>query len=155
MKFISAFFLAACLGSCVPPPPGGVVGHRSAYPAAGARPAGVGAYQRAKPADRPIQPGETSSAYRLRLARQQRDAIPDAQAIYQHQQADAWGRSSQTGIYRSTGGVTEEVHIGNQPVPVLPGQLPYSRPTYQGGYVPPGTTAVYDPHTGRFIPVRR
>ena len=35
-----------------------------------------------------------------------------------------------------------------QPVPVYP-------PVYQGGYVPPGTRGVYDPYTGRVIPVRR
>jgi hypothetical protein len=75
--------------------------------------------------------------------------------MYQHTQEDAWGRSSQTGTYRSRGGVVEELHIGNQQVPILPGQPPYARPTYQGGFVPPGTTAVYDPVTGRLIPVRR
>jgi hypothetical protein len=75
--------------------------------------------------------------------------------MYQHTQEDAWGRSSQTGTYRRSGGVVEELHIGNQQVPILPGQPPYARPTYQGGFVPPGTTAVYDPVTGRLIPVRR
>ena len=106
----------------------------------------------------PIRPGETSSAYRDRLARQQRDGVPDAQVMYQTNQQDAFGRRTDSGIYRSTGGVTEEVHIGNQQIPVIPGQYgpaPTYPNVYQGGYSAPGATTVYDPYTGRMIPVRR
>lgn len=106
----------------------------------------------------PIKPGETSSAYRDRLARQQREGVPDAQVMYQTNQQDFFGRRTDSGIYRSTGGVTEEVHIGNQQIPVIPGQYgpaPTYPNVYQGGYTAPGATMVYDPYTGRMIPVRR
>ncbi len=108
-------------------------------------------------ANPPIKAGETSSAYRERMDRQQRDSLPDAQVLYQHSASDAFGRSTQTGVIQQSGGVTREVFIGNQPV--YPGQSIYPPNQYNGtlqpGYVPSGTTAVYDPVTGRVIPVRR
>lgn len=82
---------------------------------------------------------------------------PDAQLLYQSTSSDAFGRSSQSGIIQQRGAVVDEVHVGNQPI--YPGQPVYGAPVYQGtlqpGYVPSGTSAVYDPATGRMIPVRR
>ena len=108
-------------------------------------------------ANPPIRAGETSTAYNQRLERQQNESLPDAQVLYQNSSSDAFGRSTNTGLYQQRGGVTEEVHIGNQPV--YPGQPIYPPTNYNGvvqpGYVPAGTTAVYDPLTGRVIPVRR
>ena len=108
-------------------------------------------------ANPPIKAGETSSAYRERQARQQRESVPDAQVLYQNSASDAFGRSTNTGIIQQSGGVTQEVFIGNQPV--YPGQSIYPPARYNGvlqpGYVPSGTTSVYDPVTGRVIPVRR
>lgn len=108
-------------------------------------------------ANPPIKAGETSSAYRERRDRQQRDSLPDAQLLYQKSASDGFGRSTQTGVIQQSGGVTREVFIGNQPV--YPGQSIYPPNQYNGtlqpGYVPSGTTAVYDPVTGRIIPVRR
>ncbi len=108
-------------------------------------------------ANPPIKAGETSTAYNQRMERQQRESVPDAQVLYQSTSSDAFGRTTNTGIYQQRGGVTEEYHIGNQPV--YPGQSIYPPANYNGtvqpGYVPAGTTAVYDPVTGRVIPVRR
>ena len=60
-------------------------------------------------------------------------------------------------MYQQRGGVIQETHIGNQRV--YPGQSVYPPASYNGvvqpGYVPSGTAAVYDPVTGRVIPVRR
>ncbi len=108
-------------------------------------------------ANPPIKAGETSTAYNQRLERQQREDVPDAQVLYQNSSSDAFGRTTNTGLYQQRGGVTQEYHIGNQPV--YPGQPIYPPTNYNGtvqpGYVPAGTTAVYDPVTGRVIPVRR
>ncbi len=151
--------LGALLAACVAPSaessyrPAGRKISRHSHPAAASNPYSMGGTSAQNP---PIQPGETSTAYRERLARQEREALPEAQVMYQSTQTDFWGRSSQLGLYRSTGGVTEEVHIGDQRLPVVPGQpVPVYPPVYQGGYVPPGTRGVYDPYTGRVIPVRR
>jgi len=108
-------------------------------------------------ANPPIKPGETSAAYRDRLERQQRESLPDARVLYQNSSSDAFGRTTNTGIYQQRGGVIQETHIGNQRV--YPGQSVYPPASYNGvvqpGYVPSGTAAVYDPVTGRVIPVRR
>jgi hypothetical protein len=108
-------------------------------------------------ANPPIKPGETSAAYQERQRRQQRDSLPDAQVLYQSTASDAFGRTTNTGVIQQSGGVTREVFIGNQPV--YPDQSIYPPNQYNGtlqpGYVPAGTTAVYDPVTGRVIPVRR
>ena len=162
-RLISALCLLCLLQACVLPPENGAVSSRKAmrvkpgsysYPQPGAS---SGSSARATSPN--IQPGETSSAYRLRQERQQREAVPDAQVMYHRSAQDILGRSSESGIYRSTGGVTEEVHIGNQQIPVVPGQrlgpAPAYNNVYQGGYVPPGTTGIYDPYTGRVLRVRR
>lgn len=162
-RFISALSVLSLLQACVGSPQDGTGSSRKpsrvkpgsySYPEPGSA-SGISA----QASSIPLQPGETSSAYRLRQARQQRDAVPDAQVIYHRSEQDILGRSSESGIYRSTGGVTEEVHIGNQQIPVLPGQRFGPAPTYnnvyQGGYVPPGTTGIYDPRTGRVLRVRR
>ncbi len=153
------FMLSACVA-----PQGGTTKYRtpsnrsshSAYAnRADANPYSMGGTSAANP---PIKPGETSSAYRERLARQQRERVPDAEVLYQRTERDFFGRRTDTGIYRSTGGVTEEVHIGNQQIQVIPGQYdpaPTYNNVYQGGYVAPGTTGVIDPYTGRVLPVRR
>jgi hypothetical protein len=108
-------------------------------------------------ANPPIKAGETSAAYQERLRRQQRDSLPEAQVLYQSSASDAFGRTTNTGVIQQSGGVTREVFIGNQSV--YPGQPIYAPNQYNGtlqpGYVPAGTTAVYDPVTGRVIPVRR
>jgi len=108
-------------------------------------------------ANPPIKASETSSAYRERLERQQRDSLPDAQVLYQNSDPDVFGHKTNTRIIQQSGSVMQEVFIGNQPV--YPGQSIYSpnqfNGTLQPGYVPSGTTAVYDPVTGRVIPVRR
>jgi hypothetical protein len=108
-------------------------------------------------ANPPIKAGETSSAYRERMDRQQRDSLPDAQVLSQNSASDAFGRTTNTGAIQPSGGVTREVFIGDQPV--YSGQSIYPPNQYNGtlqpGYVPSGTTAVYDPVTGRVIPVRR
>lgn len=150
------------LGACAVPPNGTTTyrtpSNRSShsYNSGGpANPYSMGGTSAANP---PIQAGETSSAYRDRLARQQRESVPDAQVMYQNTQQDAFGRSSQSGIYQQRGGVTEELHIGNQQIPVIPGQYgpsPTYNNVYQGGYVAPGTIGVIDPYTGRVLPVRR
>ena len=155
--------LCLLLQACVVPPEDGAVSSRKpsrvkpgsySYPQPGSA-SGISAQDAATR----IQPGETSSAYRLRQARQQRDAVPDAQVMYHRSEQDILGRSSESGVYRSTGGVIEEVHIGNQQIPVVPGQSLGPAPTYnnvyQGGYVPTGTTGIYDPRTGRVLRVRR
>ncbi|MES2596148.1 MAG: hypothetical protein V4662_12470 [Verrucomicrobiota bacterium] len=157
---------AVCLtiSACVAPPTSAPATHR--YPAKpgsysnkiGA-PAPYDSMGGTSAANPPIQPGETSSAYRRRLARQQQEAVPTGQYMYQNNYQDAFGRRTDSGVYRSTGGVTEEVYIGNQQIPVGPGQsygpAPAYPNVYQGGYVAPGTGAVYDPYTGRTLPVRR
>ncbi|HYF37502.1 MAG TPA: hypothetical protein VD994_19530 [Prosthecobacter sp.] len=66
---------------------------------------------------------------------------PDAEVIYQRQESDAFGSSTYTSRTQVRGPVVEEVRIGNQRV--------------GPGYAPAGTTWVYDPITGRRIPVRR
>jgi hypothetical protein len=108
-------------------------------------------------ANPPIKAGETSSAYRERMDRQQRDSLPDAQVLYQKSTSDVFGRTTRTGVIQQSGDVTREVFIGNQPG--YSGQSIYPPNQYNGtlqpGYVPSGTTAVYDPVTSRVIPVRR
>ncbi len=141
------------LSSCVAPPPGGVLGSNSdRYPSKQMAKQRT-ANPQSSPA--PIQPGETSSAYRLRQARQQREAIPTSQYLDHQEQSGLWGRSSQTSLYQTQGGLVEEVHVGNTALPGIPGQVPYTPSPYQGGFVPRGTSAVYDPVTGRLLPVRR
>lgn len=162
-RFISALCLLLLLQACVLPPENGAVSSGKAmrvkpgsysYPQPGAS-SGISA----RATSPNIQPGETSSAYRLRQARQQREVVPDAQVMYHRSTQDILGRSSESGLYRGTGGVTEEVHIGNQQIPVVPGQrlgpVPAYNNVYQGGYVPPGTTGICDPYTGRVLRVRR
>lgn len=162
-RLISALCLLCLLQACVLPPENGAVSSRKAmrvkpgsysYPQPGAS---SGSSARATSPN--IQPGETSSAYRLRQERQQREVVPDAQVMYHRSTQDILGRSTESGLYRGTGGVTEEVHIGNQQIPVVPGQClgpaPAYNNVYQGGYVPPGTTGIYDPYTGRVLRVRR
>jgi hypothetical protein len=82
---------------------------------------------------------------------------PDAQLLYQQTTSDAFGTSTYTSNTQVRGPVVEEVHIGNQRV--YSNQPIYPPPTIDGvvqpGYVPAGTTHVYDPRTGRSIPVRR
>ena len=153
------FMLSACVAA-----PSGTTryrtpSNRSSHSAYASRentnPYSMGGTRAANP---PIKPGETSSAYRDRLERQQRERVPDAEVMYQSTERDFFGRRTDTGIYRSSGGVTEEVHIGNQQIPVMPGQYgpgPIYNNVYQGGYTAPGTTAVMDPYTGRVLPVRR
>lgn len=68
---------------------------------------------------------------------------PDAEVLYQRRESDIFGSSTYTSRTQVRGPVVEEIHIGNQRV------LP------QPGYVPAGTTLIYDPVTGRAIPVRR
>jgi hypothetical protein len=151
------FMLIACVA-----PPGGTTRYRtpssrsnhSAYAnRVDTNPYSMGGTSAANP---PIKPGETSSAYRDRLARQQRERVPDAEVLYQSTERDFFGRRIDTGIYRSTGGVTEEVHIGNQQIPNnYNGLAPAYPNVYQGGHVPPRTGGIYDPYTGRVLPVRR
>jgi hypothetical protein len=160
MKTASFLLLAVILSSCVAPAgrsttyrtPSKRANH-SYHSGGSVNDYSMGGTSTANP---PIQPGETSSAYRERLARQQREAVPDAEFMYQNTQQDILGRSTQSGIYRQRGGVTEEIHIGNQPIPNnYNGFAPTYPNVYQGGYAPPGTSAVYDPYTGRVLPVRR
>lgn len=158
---VSAFIVPLLVSACVAPPVstrtvryqhGGSSGS-SRDMAASSSYYSMGGTSAANP---PIKPGETSSAYRAGLERQQREAVPDAQVMYQNNYQDAFGRRTDSGIYRSRGGVMEEVHIGNQPVLINPGAPMQAYPNvYQGGYAPPGTGAVYDPYTGRALPVRR
>lgn len=162
-RFIPALCLLSLLQACVVPPQDGTGPSRNPMRVK------PGSYSYPQPGDSSgtsvraatnhIQPGETSSAYRLRQERQQREAVPDAQVLYHRSEQDILGRSSESGIYRSTGGVTEEVHIGNQQIPVVPGQrlgpAPSYNNVYQGGYVPSGTTGIYDPYSGRVLRVRR
>jgi hypothetical protein len=155
LMFLGWLGLSACVAD------GGYGGRGYSAPRSQARADGssAGGYSMggASASNPPIKPGETSSAYRQRLARQQQEGVPDAQMLYQNSSADAFGHTTETGIIQQSGGVTREVFIGNQQV--LPGQPLY--PPYQQngviqpGYVPSGTTAVYDPITGRVIPVRR
>jgi hypothetical protein len=158
-RIFSALCLLCLLQACVVPSPDGAVSSRKPLrvkPGSYSYPQPGGSAQASATT---IQPGETSSAYRLRQERQQREAVSDAQVMYHRSEQDILGRSSESGIYRSTGGVIEEVHIGSQQIPVVPGQGLGPAPTYnnvyQGGYVPPGTTGIYDPRTGRVLRVRR
>lgn len=150
------------VSACVAPPVSTTTAHRTpSRPGYSRELAAATSYDSmngASASNPPIKPGETSSAYRAGLARQEREAVPDAQVMYQNNYQDAFGRRTDSGIYRSTGGVTEEVHIGNQQIPVMPGQYgpaPTYPNVYQGGYVAPGATTIYDPYTGRSAPVRR
>jgi hypothetical protein len=82
---------------------------------------------------------------------------PDAELLYEARRSDAFGSETYTSRTQVRGPVVEEVHIGNQRVdpnqPVYPPTVIDG--TIQPGYVPYGTTYVYDPVTGRRIPVRR
>jgi hypothetical protein len=82
---------------------------------------------------------------------------PDAELIYQRQENDAFGSSTYTTRTQVRGPVVEEIHIGNQRVDPYGGVYPPTsvNGVVQPGYVPAGTTMVYDPVTGRSIPVRR
>lgn len=136
----SALMLAACETGHLPPGGG--------YVASSAELGGTGV-----PSSRRVAPPAGSGGSWDTAA----TPPPDAQLLYQNTASDAFGRSSQSGIIQQRGGVVEEVHVGNQPI--YPGQPVYGAPVYQGtvqpGYVPTGTSAVYDPVTGRMIPVRR
>lgn len=80
---------------------------------------------------------------------------PDAQLLYQRTGSDAFGHTTQTGIIQQRGGVVEETYIGNRPVYGTPFPAGMVDGIIQPGYVPTGTSMVYDPITGRMIPVRR
>ena len=67
-------------------------------------------------ANPPIKAGETSSAYRERMNRQQRDSLPDAQGLYQNTASDAFARTTENGVIQQNGGITREISISNQPV---------------------------------------
>lgn len=81
---------------------------------------------------------------------------PDAQVLYQRRASDSFGSRTYTSSAQVSGPISEEIHIGNQQVD--PYQPIYRPRTIDGvvqpGYVPNGTTMVYDPRTGRMIPVR-
>ncbi|GEP46081.1 hypothetical protein [Brevifollis gellanilyticus] len=166
MKARLLFLGAACLviSACVAPPTSAPTSRYPAKPGSYSNrigaPVSSDSMNGTSAANPPIQPGETSTAYRRRLARQQQEAVPTGQFMYQNNYQDAFGRRTDSGVYRSTGGVTEDVYIGNQQIPVVPGQ-PYYGPApaypnvYQGGYVAPGTNAVVDPYSGRVLPVQR
>jgi hypothetical protein len=99
----------------------------------------------------PSQPANTSAAP---------SSMPMNTLSYQHNTSDAWGTSSQTSIIQASPGFSEEVYIGNQPVyhngyGQDPRTYRQSNGSLQPGYVPPGTTSIYDPRTGRYIPIRR
>lgn len=145
------------LNACVADQSGGYATQR--YPQRSSKPerdsgsAGIYSMGGTSTSNPPIKAGETSSAYNQRLERHQRESVPDAQVLYQSTSSDAFGRTTNTGIYQQSGGVSEEIHMGNQRV--YPGRTIYNNGTVQPGYAPAGTTAVYDPVTGRVIPVRR
>lgn len=80
---------------------------------------------------------------------------PDAQLLYQRTGSDAFGHTTQTGIIQQRGGVVEETYIGNRPVYGTPFGAGMVDGVLQPGYVPTGTSMVWDPITGRMIPVRR
>jgi len=82
---------------------------------------------------------------------------PDAQLLYQKGNCCGNSSTAWTTHIQTRGPVTEEVYIGNQRV--QSNQQLY-RPrsadgVLQPGYVPNGTSGVYDPQTGRLIPVKR
>ena len=105
--------------------------------------------------DRQVTPSATSGEPPSTYVEQ--GGPPDAQVIYQNNTSRTHVRSTTSGIYLQRGGVTEEIHIGNQRLG--PGQSPYPATHYrnnlQRGYMPAGPSGIYDPATGRVIPVRR
>ena len=87
------------------------------------------------------------------------EVAPSAGAMYQRSESGVFGRGTYTSTVQSSGSVVEEVSIGDRLLSPFGALFGGPRPTVggvtQGGYVPSGTSAVYDPTTGRTIPVRR
>ncbi len=136
--------------ACVAPPP-----RSSSFGRVSDRPPPSGS----APSTASASPGRARAA-----AAEQGLPPPDGEILYQRHERDALGSSTYTSRTQVRGPVVEERYIGNQPVdPYQPVYRPqyYNEGGYfnQGapgaGYVPNGTTSVYDPTTGRRIPVRR
>lgn len=72
---------------------------------------------------------------------------PDAELLYERSSRDAFGTRSYSSHTQVRGPVVHERQIGNMPVEV--NGMP------QSGYVPAGTPMIFDPATGRWLPVRR
>lgn len=140
---LSALSLALVLTACESPPSPAGRNSVAAYP----QPRPV-ARMPATPAAPPASPVPAQASSQ---------PPPDAQLLYQRRESDAFGSSTYTSRTQVRGPVVEELHIGNQKV--QPHQSVYGPPVINGviqpGYVPSGTTMVYDPVTGRSIPVRR